>query len=355
MKTMIGNALRCSSIKALALNSDYHSVTVQLLSTLEMCDALSWENADNTLTNDDNGWTKCYKILCQKGEEGDFPFITSKSPNDLKREVLALLQELRNNPEAPPDLRATANMHLDRYEKIVKRSKERRESATMKDQDQQRKMRVIEFSVGDIPSGCTNAGTQSIDKKYPHRECPEARLCLEGVNRLGSDWDSATFEMLSEYDRAAHLRGNNGGGKAQHSTSLRLGENPAAVCSVKNGANTKDATTKRGRDQAVDLTATESSVEEGATKRCKHIDGLATTTNNELIDLTGGLESLEDTIGELKHQNEMQLTAAIESAMAKFVPSIVAAFAATQKMQQPDSVPSNKEDNEDNVEESDNT
>jgi hypothetical protein len=370
MNTKIGNALRCPSIKALASKSDYRGVTVQLLSSLDLCGALSWENAGNKLTNDDNGWTKCYNILCDKGEENNPLFITLKSPSDLKRKALALLQELRNNPEAPPDLKATAIMHLNRYEEIVKRNKERGESATMKDQDRQRKMRAIEFSVGAIPSGCTKAWTQMIDKNLPRKECPEARLCLEGVNLLGSDWDSAWSDILSEYDRAAHLRGKNGGGKAQHSTSLRLGENPAAVCSVesyskaKNGANTKQATTKRGGDQAIDLTETES-VEEGATKRCKHSNGLTTSASTEMIDLTGGLETLEETIGELKHQREMQLTAAIESAMTKFVPaavesamtnfvpSIVAAFAATQKMQQADSVPSKKEDNEDNLDESD--
>ena len=359
MKTKIGNALRCPSIKALASKSDYHSVTDQLFNAVEMCGALYWENAGNKLTNEENGWTKAYNVLCSRDDETDSPFIAFKSPSDLKRKVLALLQELQNNPEVPPELKATAIMHLNKYEKIVKRNKVRRESATMKDQDQQRKMRAIEFSVGAIPSGCTKAWTQMIDKSLTNKECPKARLCMEGINLLGSDGDSVSSDILSEYDRAAHLRGKNGGGKAQHSTGLRLGENPAAICSVesyskvKNGANTKPATTKRGGDQAIDLTETESSVEEGATKRCKHGNGLDSRADNELIDLTGGLETLAETIGELKHQKEMELSAAIESAMTKFVPTIVAAFAATQKMKKTDSVQSKKEDNEDNVDESD--
>ena len=191
-----------------------------------------------------------------------------------------------------------------------------------------------------------------------------------------SAWRALTFQST-----ARQLQPALSGGKAQHSTGLRLGENPAAICSVKsfskvkNGANTKQVTTKRAGDQAIDLTETESSVEEGATKRCKHGNGLDTETessveegatkrskhgngldtraDNELIDLTGGLETLAETIGELKHQKEMELSAAIESAMTKFVPTIVAAFAATQKMKKTDSVQSKKEENEDNVDESD--
>lgn len=344
---------RFPSIKSLASKEKYHDLTAQLLDTVELSGALFFENADNDLTNVYNGWTKFYNVLFPEGEASVFQCIRLATPSQLKRKMLDLLKELRDNPDAPRDFHDNASFLLNSYEALVQSNKEQREAETLKAQDQQRKMRAIEVAVGAIPSGCTKARTP-----VTHKNCTEwleAGLGTEGVNLLGME-----CEILSEYDRAARLRGKDGGGKAQHSTSLRLGEKPAAICSVesyskmKSGTNKKKAITKRGGDQVVDLTEAESSVKEGATKKCKRRDDLPSSANNELIDLTGAMNSLAKTAGELEHERETQLTAAIESSMTKFVPAILAAFSAMQKMQQqPDSVPPKKKDNKDNGDDDD--
>jgi hypothetical protein len=124
---------------------------------------------------------------------------------------------------------------------------------------------------------------------------------------------------------------------------------------MRSGTNRKKATTKRGGDQVIDLAKVESSAEEGVTKKCKRSNDLAAGAKDELINLPGVLDKLVKKMGELEHEQEMQLTATVESAvakaMAKFLPGI---FAAMQKMQQqPDSVPSEKKDNKDNGDEDD--
>ena len=99
-------------------------------------------------------------------------------------------------------------------------------------------------------------------------------------------------------------------------------------------------------------------MEKEATNKCKRCKNLAASAKNELVDLTDEWKSLDEL--QQEQELEMQLTAAIESAMTKLVPAAIesaitklvphmlAATTVMQKMQQEkDIVPSEKKDSKD--------